>query len=31
MLIKHFITTRPLYLTLNAINMVINIFKWRVI
>ena len=27
MLIKHLITARPLYLTLNAINTVINIFN----
>ena len=31
MLIKHFITARPLYLALNAVNAVIDIFKRRVI
>ena len=31
MLIKHLITARPLYFALDAVDVVINIFKRRVI
>ena len=30
-LIKYFTTTRPLHLALDAINAVVDMFKWRVI
>ena len=31
MLIEHLITARPLHLALDAVNAVIDTFKWRVV